>query len=167
MWSAKTLFNLIALASVLVLPGCGFQLRTTDISALEAISLTGSISAESRRALRQAFRQHGLATVPAAPEVVSVRLLDERSVRRPISTSARIDAAQYELRLEFDLELSLDGKAIAPGMTLVAERVYSVDSLNLSGSYEEQQTLMQEIRDELAVMIIRRIEAWLVAGNTP
>jgi len=57
--------------------------------------------------------------------------------------------------------LTLDGKSIGQPTSLSAERIYSVDSLNLSGSYEEQQILMTEIRRELAGMVDRRIEAWL------
>ena len=41
-------------------------------------------------------------------------------------------------------------EVIFTDITLAAERIYSVDTGNLSGSYEEQQILMQEIRGELA-----------------
>ena len=144
-----------------LLSGCGFQLRHADISALEAISLSGPVSAEIRRALEQSLEDYGITIVAAAPGVVDIRFIDSHSSRRSVATSARIDAAQYELRLELDVSLALEGQPIASDISLSAERIYSVDSLNLSGSYEEQQILMSEIRDEIAGMIIRRVEAWL------
>lgn len=156
MLSAKPL---IVLFVSLLLTGCGFQLRGTDIGALDAISLSGSVPAETRRVLRRSLEDYGVETVAAAPGIVNVQLLDERSSRRPVATSARIDAAQYELRLELDINLVLNGKSLGQPASLSAERIYSVDSLNLSGSYEEQQILLAEIRSELAGMIIRRVEA--------
>lgn len=144
-----------------LLTSCGFQLRGMDISSLESLSLSGPVSGDMRRALEQTLEDYRVATVAAAPGVVDIRLIDTRSSRRPVATSARIDAAQYELRLELDVSFALDGRSIASDISLSAERIYSVDSLNLSGSYEEQQILMSEIRDEVAGMIIRRVEAWL------
>ena len=144
-----------------LLTSCGFQLQGMDISRLESLSLSGPVSGDMRRALEQTLEDYRVATVAAAPGVVDISLIDARSSRRPVATSARIDAAQYELRLELDVSYTLDGRSIASDISLSAERIYSVDSLNLSGSYEEQQILMSEIRDEIAGMIIRRVEAWL------
>ena len=144
-----------------LLTSCGFQLRGMDISSLESLSLSGPVSGDMRRALEQSLEDYRVTTVAAAPGVVDIRLIDARSSRRPVATSARIDAAQYELRLELDVSFALDGRSIGSDISLSAGRIYSVDSLNLSGSYEEQQILMSEIRDEVAGMVIRRVEAWL------
>ena len=162
---AKNTFGYLVICSLILLSGCGFQLRGSDISQIDALSLGGAMSAESRRVLRASFERHGVDLVPATADVVSIRILDERSGRRPISTSARVDAAQYELRLEFDVAIAAGGEVVLPELTVAAERVYSVDSQNLSGSYEEQQILMRDIREELAMMIIRRIEAWVESRN--
>jgi outer membrane lipopolysaccharide assembly protein LptE/RlpB len=153
--------NLSLLTSLLLLAGCGFQLRGSDLSAIETINLTGPISTETRRAFVTELESYGVEAVASTPGVVSVRVNDERSSRRPVSTSANIDAAQYELRLEIDVSISLDGNLISPDTALAAERIYSVDSLNLSGSYEEQQILLHEIRRELASQVVSRVEAWL------
>ena len=146
---------------VALLSSCGFQLRGMDISELESVSVTGPVGGEVRRVLSQSLEDHGVKIVAPGSNVVDIRLIDVRTSRRPVSTSARIDAAQYELRLELDVSLMLDSRSIANGISLSAGRIYSVDSLNLSGSYEEQKILMSEINDEVAVMIIDRLEAWL------
>ena len=150
-----------AVLLVTLLCSCGFQLRGMDISELESVSISGPVGGELRRALEQSLKDNGLKIVAAGSDVVDIRLIDVRTSRRPISTSARIDAAQYELRLELDVSLTLDSQAIASGISLSADRIYSVDSLNLSGSYEEQQNLMSEISYEVADMTIHRLEVWL------
>ena len=132
-----------------------------DISELESVSLSGPVGGEVRRVLTQSLKDNGLKIVAAGSDVVDIRLIDVRTSRRPISTSARIDAAQYELRLELDVSLTLDSQSIASGISFSADRIYSVDSLNLSGSYEEQQNLMSEISYEVADMTIHRLEVWL------
>ena len=40
-----------------------------------------------------------------------------------------------------------------------AERIYSVDSFNLAGSYEEQMMLIDDIRADLTRQILQRIES--------
>ena len=97
--------------------------------------------------------------VPAAPGVLAVRLLGERSMRRSVATTRTIDAAEYELRLELDVSVSLDGVLLLEKGTLIEERVYSVDKVNLSASVEEQTIVLAEMRSALARKLIRRIEA--------
>ena len=94
--------SLLLTSLILLIAGCGFQLRGTDISGLDAISLSGPAAQGIRAELETALESYGVVTVPAAPGVLDVRLLDVRSSRRPVATSARMDAAQYELRLEVD-----------------------------------------------------------------
>ena len=67
--------------------------------------------------------------------------------------------------LEVDVVLILDGKPVLADFSLAAQRIYSLDSLNLSGSYEEEQLLMSEIREEIVNLIVFRLEAWQQATN--
>jgi len=149
--------HLLLFILVCALAGCGFQLRTSDISRIDAIHISGSVSSDMRRAFQESLSAHGVESTAAAPGVINVRILDQRSSRRPVSTSASIDAAQYELRLEMDIAILRDGQPLTTDMTVFAERIYSLDSVNLSGSYEEQQLLMDGIRADLVSQVIRRI----------
>lgn len=56
-----------------------------------------------------------------------------------------------------DIAILRDGQPLTTDMTVFAERIYSLDSVNLSGSYEEQQLLMDGIRADLVSQVIRRI----------
>lgn len=145
----------IAYVSVL-LSGCGFHLRGADISQLESVQITAS---RGHQAIRTAFlsllSDHGVTSSPSAD--LMVRIDSERSYRRPIATTANIDTAEYELRLEVDIVIKSPEKEVEA--TLVSERVYAVNRGNLSGSYEEQSVLLSEMRAELARLMIRRVEA--------
>ena len=75
------------------------------------------------------------------------------------------DAAEYELRLELDVSISRGANFLLENATLVSQRVYAVDSNNLSSSYEEQALLLSEMRVNLAEQLIRRID--FLAGPAP
>ena len=92
--------------------------------------------------------------VPAGPGIPAVRLTDERSVRRSVATSSAVDAAEYELRLELDVSVEMNGAVLLESATLIEERTYAVDKVNLSGSFEEQTIVLAEMRSALARKLI-------------
>ena len=164
LWCPDFLRRLALVVLLASLAGCGFQLRGTDLAELGSVQLSG-VSGDARRALVDAFAGQGITVESAASEGIRVRVEDQRSIRRPVATSASIDAAQYELRIELDYHISKGSTVIAPLTTIAAERIYAVDSLNLSGSYEEQQLLLAEMQTDLAGQIIQRIESWVLVSK--
>lgn len=147
---------------VLVIPallaGCGFQLRSEDITAVDELAIAGAGAAPATfRSLTTLLESRGVQTSSESMDAFNVRLLDERTIRRAVATTSIIDTADYELRLEVDLAMSRgDDQLISD--TLAVQRIYSVDAVNLSGSTEEQRLLLGEMHDEMAHRIIRRIE---------
>ncbi|MBL6689947.1 MAG: hypothetical protein ISP91_06110 [Pseudomonadales bacterium] len=153
----------VVLLSLLV-SGCGYQLRGSNLGDLLAISFSGTREAPvTFRAIRDTLEESNVTIVAPANDVVAVHLLGERSMRRSVATTDVIDAAEYELRLELDVSITRNEEVLLEQATLVAERVYAVDSANLSGSFEEQTLLMDEMRAELARKLARQIE--MVAGS--
>jgi len=61
--SVKSQLLLILLS--LAVTGCGFQLRGTDIGAIDSISLSGP--SETRRILQQSLETYGVDAVAAGP----------------------------------------------------------------------------------------------------
>jgi len=148
----------------LVVSGCGYQLRGSSLGDLLSISFSGTREAPvTFRAIRDTLAESNVTIVAPANDVVAVHLLGERSLRRSVATTDVIDAAEYELRLELDVSITRNEEVLLEQATLIAERVYAVDSANLSGSFEEQTLLMDEMRSELARKLARQIE--LVAGS--
>lgn len=109
------------------------------------------------KSFRQALEDRDVQIVPAGAGVISVHMLDERSHRRSVATTDVFDAAEYELRLELDVSISRGENFLLEDATLVSQRVYAVDSGNLSGSYEEQALLLSDMRVNLAEQLIRRV----------
>ncbi|MGV0036144.1 MAG: LPS assembly lipoprotein LptE [Candidatus Azotimanducaceae bacterium WSBS_2022_MAG_OTU7] len=146
--------------------GCGFQLRGVGIDGVDSLNIIGSSAAPlTSKSLRQVLEDRNVQVVAASADVVSVQLLDERSHRRSVATTAVFDAAEYELRLELDISISRGENLLLEHATLVSQRVYAVDSNNVSGSYEEQSLLLSEMRINLAEQLIRRIN--FLAGSKP
>jgi LPS-assembly lipoprotein len=166
LWFPERLIKYVVLATLLGVAGCGFQLRGTESGRLESLNIIGASSAPlTSKFFRQALEDRDIQIVPAGAGVMSVYLLDERSNRRSVATTDVFDAAEYELRLELDVSISRGESFLVEDATLVSERVYAVDSNNLSASYEEQALLLSEMRTNLAEQLIRRID--FLAGSAP
>lgn len=154
------------LATLLGVAGCGFQLRGADSGRLESLNIMGATAAPlTSKSFRQSLEDRDIQVVPAGEGVISVHILDERSHRRSVATTDVFDAAEYELRLELDVSISRGDNFLLENATLVSQRVYAVDSNNLSASYEEQALIMTEMRVNLAEQLIRRID--FLAGPAP
>ncbi len=146
--------------------GCGFQLRGIGIDGIDSLTIIGSSATPlTSKSFRQVLEARDVQIVSASADVVSVQMLDERSHRRSVATTDVFDAAEYELRLELDVSISRGANPLLEHATLVSQRVYSVDSNNVSGSYEEQSLLLSEMRIDLAEQLIRRIN--FLAGSRP
>jgi outer membrane lipopolysaccharide assembly protein LptE/RlpB len=150
----------------LTVAGCGFQLRGAEPGRLESLNIIGAAAAQlTSRFFRQALKDRGVQIVPAGAAVISVQLLDERSDRRSIATTDVYSTAEYELRIELDVSISRGENFLLEEATLVSQRVYAVDSGNLSASYEERDLLLSDMRVNLAEQLIRRIN--FLVGPAP
>ena len=166
MWFPESVARYVVLATLLGVAGCGFQLRGTEAGGLESLNIMGASAAPiTSKSFRQALEDRDVQIVPAGAGVISVHMLDERSHRRSVATTDVFDAAEYELRLELDVSISRGENFLLEDATLVSQRVYAVDSGNLSGSYEEQALLLSELRVNLAEQLIRRVN--FLAGPAP
>ena len=165
MWFPDYPRCLIILGGILVVAGCGFHLRGSDISALESVHLNGPAAhGDIYSAFVEVLSEHDVSLVAESAEQLTVTLEDERSLSRVVSTSAAIDAAGYAMVLEVDISISRGGKSLLTHATLVSTGTYEVDPQNLVGSYEERNLLLKEMRRELARHMIRRVEAVALRG---
>ena len=154
----------IALLAVVLLAGCGFQLRAWE--------LTGAFHVEAEdapglgRGLESALREAGADIAPVADDAdIVVRLADERESRRGVSLTPGGRVAEYEVALAVSFVVEdAAGAAIVPRRGLRAERIYSLDVNNLVGSREEEGLIREELRAELVRRIIRNLVAATGAG---
>jgi LPS-assembly lipoprotein len=157
--------NLLLIALVSVLAGCGFQLQgsadsvavltTLDVSATQTY---GELVTNVERTLTQ----QGIAMNPEGGADYRLHLLGERATRRSVSTTNQVSVAEYVLLLAVDFELfDRAGDRLLPLTTISVERVYSFDRGSFVGSSEEEALLSREMQADIIQQILRRLEASL------
>ena len=92
--------RLAIVLSLLLLSGCGFQLRGSELAGLNQVQLDGASEAPATfRVLRDELQAVGVDTSSSADPAYRITLVDEESIRRTVATTDVIDAAEYEIRL--------------------------------------------------------------------
>lgn len=149
---------------IFLLAGCGFHLRGSqgvDV-ALERIHVSAAnVYGAFVQELERTLQQSGIEVVDSSAAAPwSLRVLGERTSRRAIATTSRVQVSEYELRMEVRFELlDTNGDTVIEPVSLIAERIYSFDSSSLVGSSEEEELLKEEMRRDLIGQMIRRVDA--------
>ncbi|MBQ76403.1 MAG: hypothetical protein CMQ20_15465 [Gammaproteobacteria bacterium] len=143
---------------------CGFQLRGSGSfeSALSTLQITaGNRYGDLHQNLERGFTQSGVSVVGASVSADYILAIEaEEYSRRPVSTTSTISVAEYELRLEVDITLvNALGEPVIPSTAVVTERIFTFNNSSLVGSNEEQATLLEEMRSDLVLQIVRRVDA--------
>ena len=141
-----------------MLLGCGFQLRSWDLSAAFAsASVVAADGGTVDEALVRALGYSGVEVLDKGGDVV-LRLADEREERRSAAVTAAGRAAEVELALEVRFSVQdADGQELAPERSLRVARVQRIDVDNIVGSSEEEALLREEMRQELASRMVRSL----------
>ncbi|MCU7917786.1 MAG: hypothetical protein KZQ88_00690 [Candidatus Thiodiazotropha sp. (ex Dulcina madagascariensis)] len=146
--------------------GCGFHLKgyRQASPALNGLFIMGSDERESLAGvLREILRSGGVALVSdAASARYRLQITEERFHSRVLSVDANGKALDNEMRLEAAFRLY----QAQAGETPPAQRLELVRQLSYSGDDElgqrnEAALMVQDMRNDMAGQIIRRLEAWL------
>ncbi len=152
---------ILVVLAMLVASGCGWHLRTWDLSSsVSSVHVDGSSGNPASAPLKRNLRQAGvqLANVADEAEVV-VTLLDQRRERRSVAVTDQARAAEYETSLAIQYAITgAEGVELVPPRWVQASRVYRVDRTNIVGSSEEQALLEREMVSDLVQQIIRALD---------
>ena len=166
----RRLAPLIGAAAALVLVGCGFQLRSWDLSGdFETIGLSTAGQQPIAAPLERALRQTGLRFVEAGedPDLL-VELLDSREDLRTATVGVNARTAEFELTSGVNFAVKDgDGKTLSVPRWAQSRRVYQLDRGNLVGSSEEQTLLRREMQSDLVQQVMRTLNAVTRASVTP
>lgn len=166
----KLLFSLSLSIAALSLSACGFALRGNENFATELTSLQLSLeqpNSEFSRVLRDSLESAGvtiklidsIGTAESESDIAILLVTNEQVVSRPVTVNARARAAQYELRMSITIALGQNASYLIEPEPLVVQRIYFEDIENISGNREEVEIISAEMRRELAVQLMRRLEA--------
>ncbi|MDG1064901.1 MAG: LPS assembly lipoprotein LptE [Luminiphilus sp.] len=150
--------------SAFFLVGCGFQLKGTagavnspSLAGTEVVLISGQPRGELTTALRQQLRLQGAVLSEETTEGLVLRLGAERFQQRNLSLTAQARAAEVELTMMASLNLSQGAIELVRDTDAQVVRQFLNDPLNVVGKTEELRLLREEMREDLAAQIIRRI----------
>ncbi|MBH79574.1 MAG: hypothetical protein CMQ49_03565 [Gammaproteobacteria bacterium] len=153
--------SLLACCLLQLLAGCGFQLRSWDLSSsIDSFYVQAAANNPLEQPLRRGLLQAGVPQADsAASAAVVVTLHELRRSRRGVSVTPRSRVAEYELNLDARFGLRAADKELLASQWARASRVFRVDRDNLVASNEEQALLEREMRADLVQQILRALNA--------
>jgi LPS-assembly lipoprotein len=154
----------LCLALLLLLPaGCGWQLRGGFElpPALETVRVTGG-SEQIRSAITLGLRGSGarVVGVESEQEAATLRILSSIQEQRTLSTDGEGRALEYELIEGVTWEVAdAEGETLIPRQTTQRTREFLFDPDNVLGKSSEVDRLRESMRRDLAMAILRQMEA--------
>ncbi len=147
----------------MLLHGCGFQFRGSDLGELNIdYRITGSLSGgganatsvEFLRLLRQSFKQSGARELSAGTVLVEITGLRRQEIEGAVNAQVRVTEKNIVFTLLYRV-VDVSGRDIVADQRLEVERVYRIDRNNLLASNSEQQLLETELLRNLAGQVVR------------
>ncbi|MGH8520695.1 MAG: LPS assembly lipoprotein LptE [Gammaproteobacteria bacterium] len=151
------------LAIILCGNGCGFHLRGSSPVALRfsGVFVESAGAPQVAAQLQRQLQYDGVALMgkPALAEAV-VTLTDERFEERVLSVDPRTGKVrEYELAYGVDLMASdAKGQALLEKQRVHLVRDYTFDETAALGKFDEEQFLRQEMLQDAAALVLRRLE---------
>ena len=158
-------------ALLMLAAGCGFYLKggkplPPEMSEvyLQVVS-HDVIQSRLEESLRTLLKRRGALVVynATAPGRLSVTRLQEKT--RVLSVGPTGKGIEYELETTVDFDYSVNGQLRVPRQTLTALRDYSFDESRVLAKEAEREQLRREMHEELASLILYRVDAAL--SNQP
>lgn len=156
MWWSN--LRLVALFGVLLLAGCGFQLRGNSplVAGLDAVALRSTdpnsdLSIELERALKQS------SAWTDADGAAVLSLSNEALNRQILSYNERARVSEYTLVLTVDVVLQRGDDVLQPGITLSVEREYGFDENQALAAAKEEELITRELRRQMVQQILEHV----------
>jgi LPS-assembly lipoprotein len=150
-------------ALFILLPACGFHLRQPP-TLPEAMKITyvqapnpGSELVRSLKRSIAAGAEH-LTNDPSAA-TATLRILRDRPSNRLLSVNEQGRPQEYQLVYAVTFLLQADGKQLLAPQTLSLTRSYRYNERDVLGSRQESQLLLRAMQQDMAQLILRRLEA--------
>lgn len=152
------------LLALLCVSACGFHLRGTVPADLQ-FSRVYVRAHGARRVAAELARQLSYNRVVAAPDAASadvvVELRNERFDERVLSVDPRTGKArEYQIAFRVDLAVRhTDRRPLIKNQTLDLLRDFTFDETAALGKFEEQRVLREEMIQDAAETVLRRLES--------
>lgn len=152
-------------SGLLFFVGCGFQLKGSDtenggaqLDGMTIHLISSQPRSELTREVSRALRAIGLVLVTDAEDeaMLALTLQPEQFSQRNVSLTAQARAAELELTLAADFTLVQPERDRIDARAAVTRQMLN-DPRNVVGKTEEIRLLREEMRQDLAAQIARRL----------
>ncbi len=151
----------------LVLSACGFHLRGNYAlpPQLSPIAVKTSVVPLERDLVAGVQRMGG---VVAADAPLALHVINERINRQTSTIDSRAKAAEYTLFYEVECQLKYaSGIPAEPSRTIRLRRTYQFDNTRIVGKYEEENNLVDDLRQQAVGQILSRLARIKVSELSP
>lgn len=154
-----------AMALLLLLAGCGFQLRGAgatvfppELAVMRVTMSGGGAWPPLLVEVREALRTQGGARLSEEPGVPTLALYEEHAETQVLATDSSGRASDYLInyRISFAL-LDAAGKEWLPRQHIKLQRDFRSDRLNVLAGDRENEFLRREMRHDAVQQLIRRL----------
>jgi outer membrane lipopolysaccharide assembly protein LptE/RlpB len=165
--------KLFAFNSIVIfwLNGCGFSLKQENINLENFPTFMTSVQADNTSAeILISKLKHLKVQISSFDKDLErttpwLEIGKESFQSFPITINSSARAAQYELELSLDVKFSLGKNDLIPLERFTVSRDYLENVQNINGSEDEINLILDEMRNDLASGVIRRLEAALRAAS--
>jgi len=149
---------------LLVLPACGFHLRGQyDIpEGLAPVRIDAPAGSGVARTLTETLRRNGVALADAGTKPrTRLSILSENSDRRVLSvgTNGKVDEYELVYTVHWRLVDADSGRERIATTRFQAQRDYVYDPAAVLGKQNEEETLTDDMRSDIADRIVFRLQA--------
>lgn len=152
----------VVVCTLIALSGCGFSLRGSAAlpAALQALQVeSADANSDIARELRRALRNNDVdVDGNAQGSSYSLQVGQEQNSERTLSVNSQARAGEYQLTMSVPFQLLNAGISVMGPETVTLERVYLADPENAAAKSDEARLIQQEMRRELALQILRRLQ---------
>jgi|TARA_B110000467_G_C17993311_1_gene301500 LPS-assembly lipoprotein len=154
----------LLLIITLIISGCGWQLRDSQIAAssIGAVYLSSSdTNSVLTKELRRALSTYGVHSgVTKAESKYVVVIVDFRQNTRIASINSSGRVAEYQLNEDVDFYITdAEDNQVLSLSTASVERVYEFREEDILASSNEEQRILTEMRSEIVRQILNRLRA--------
>jgi LPS-assembly lipoprotein len=151
----------LLLCTATALSSCGFSLRGTAVLPAELQTMqvqSADPNSDITRELRRVLRNNDVSVDAAESSGYSLQVGQEQNSERALSVNSQARAGEYQLTMSVPFQLLNAGTPVLGPETITLERVYLADPENAAAKSDEAQLIQREMRRELALQILRRLQ---------
>ena len=140
--------ELAILGLILMISGCGFQLRGDIQANFDSISISGGTSSFNKT-LQRKFRQAGIAIKSTSEAEKVVEIIENKFTKTILTLTGTGAVSEYELDYVVTYRFkSKDGPWNRP-VAIEASRTYTYDDSDILAKDEEEKRLVSGMEDQL------------------